>query len=168
MSDKANKRTDHTGSFVRRWSQRKLQHQSGISTNPPEQDPLPEQPAVEPVREADLPPLETLHEDSEISMFLSEGISEQIQRQALRRLFHFGKFNVCDGLDDYAEDYTIFQPLSELFNVKQQLEQITRKSDVPDAQPQPSQATVMPETDTGDQVSTSLDHIEHDDKSEKG
>lgn len=139
MSEKAHNKNHDTDSFVQRWSQRKHQQQSSTATQPLQPENPPEQPDNEPVKEEDLPPIESLHENSEVSMFLSEGISEKLRRQALRRLFHFGKFNVCDGLDDYAEDYTFFQPLSDLINVGQQLDRITKISDKTENQPQKAQ-----------------------------
>ena len=33
---------------------------------------------------------------------------------ALRKLFHLPQFNFRDGLDDYAEDYTNFEPLGDI------------------------------------------------------
>lgn len=125
MSDPAGKNPAARTAFLHRWSQRKLQtrqhadrsraaptdntvtSQVGHVTDSPEQP--------------ELPPLESLHEDSEISMFLHEGVSEQVKRQVLRKLFHMDKFNICDGLDDYAEDYTAFQPLGEIITAYQRL-----------------------------------------------
>jgi len=37
-----------------------------------------------------------------------------LRRSALRRLFGLPRFNVCDGLDDYAQDFTSFEPLGNL------------------------------------------------------
>ena len=128
MSDTPDNSNEHDVSFLQRWSQRKQQHarpdsQLPESTAPPQDIP----PEPTPVREEDLPPIESLHENSEVSMFLSDEISETIRRQALRKLFHLGKFNVCDGLDDYADDYTVFQPLRDVLNVKRQILKLTEK-----------------------------------------
>lgn len=125
MSDPAGKNSTQRSAFLHRWSQRKLQNRQPADRSKPA-------PADNPVTsqtgsvtgspaQPELPPLESLHEDSEISMFLHEGVSEQIKRQALRKLFHMDKFNVCDGLDDYAEDYTAFQPLGEIITAYQRL-----------------------------------------------
>ena len=62
----------------------------------------------------DMPPLEELDQDADFSPFLSDGVSEALRQTALRKLFRSAKFNVCDGLDDYAEDYTKFAPLGDV------------------------------------------------------
>lgn len=110
--------------FIQRWSQRKQESRKNVQSGqpdvpveqPPEQAPQPAQQT--------LPPVESLHEDSDIGMFLADGVSESLQRQALRKLFRFGKFNICDGLDDYADDYTIFKPLEKLASMQDTLQDI--------------------------------------------
>lgn len=61
--------------------------------------------------DADMPDIETLQPDSDVSGFFSPGVSDALRRKALRRLFHTSRFNVKDGLDDYDDDYTLLQPL---------------------------------------------------------
>jgi hypothetical protein len=61
-----------------------------------------------------MPPLESLDETSDYTGFLSEKVSETLRRQALRKLFHSELFNVCDGLDDCADDFTSFAPLGDI------------------------------------------------------
>lgn len=58
-----------------------------------------------------LPPLETLHADSDYSGFMHPKVSDELRRVALRSLFRSAKFNLVDGLDDYAEDYRSFESL---------------------------------------------------------
>ena len=60
-------------------------------------------------------------------MFLADDISESLRRQVLRKLFHMGKFNICDGLDDYADDYTVFESLTTVLDTRQQLQDINDK-----------------------------------------
>lgn len=62
----------------------------------------------------ELPPIDSLGEDSDYSPFLSAGVSEDLRRQALRKLFHSPKFNVRDGLDDYDLDFSNPQPLGNV------------------------------------------------------
>jgi hypothetical protein len=62
----------------------------------------------------ELPPLESLGTHSDFRPFLSPEVSPDLRRQALRRLFHLPEFNVRDGLTDYWEDYTRFEPLGDL------------------------------------------------------
>lgn len=71
------------------------------------------EPANRPLTDADLPALDALDRDSDYSGFLSEGVSEALRRQALRKLFHQPQFNIRDGLNDYDEDFTHFTPLGD-------------------------------------------------------
>ena len=69
----------------------------------------------------DMPALETLDEHSDYSGFLSPGVSEKLRKKALRRLFHMDAFNITDGMDDYAEDYTSFAPLGAIITADMRL-----------------------------------------------
>jgi hypothetical protein len=69
---------------------------------------------AEPPADVDMPPVESLDENSDYSGFFSPRVSEQLRQSALRKLFHTSKFNVIDGLDDYAEDYRNFAPLGNI------------------------------------------------------
>lgn len=62
----------------------------------------------------ELPPLESLDAHSDFRPFLAPEVSPDLRRQALRKLFHLPEFNVRDGLTDYWEDYTRFEPLGDL------------------------------------------------------
>jgi hypothetical protein len=64
--------------------------------------------------DADMPPLEALTPASDYSGFLSPRVSEALRRAALRKLFHSAEFNVVDGLDEYADDFTRFEALGDL------------------------------------------------------
>jgi hypothetical protein len=63
--------------------------------------------------DADMPPIETLDENSDYSPFLSPKVSQKLRSVALRKLFHMAAFNIRDGLDDYDEDFTFFEPLGD-------------------------------------------------------
>lgn len=111
--------TEREEDFLSRWSRRKQEShlESSGTPEPPEGPPEPEPdravseaPAKE-LTDEDMPPLEEMDQDSDFSPFLSEGVSAGLRQAALRKLFRSAKFNVCDGLDDYAEDYTKFAPL---------------------------------------------------------
>ena len=80
--------------------------------------------------DADMPPVETLHGESDVSGFLSKGVSEGLRRAALRKLFHSPKFNVCDGLDDYCEDFTNFAPLGATItaDMRHHMERLVKES----------------------------------------
>ena len=62
----------------------------------------------------DMPPLETLSEESDYTGFLSPKVSDELRKLALRKLFHCSRFNICDGLDDYDEDFTKFAKLGDV------------------------------------------------------
>lgn len=114
--------------FLGRWSRRKREARE--RTRLTKAAPVPDAP-VSPERvqravqktDADMPPLESLGAHSDYSGFLSPGVSEQLRRAALRKLFHLPKFNVVDGLDDYADDYTTFTPLGDVVTAHQRYQQ---------------------------------------------
>ena len=116
--------------FWNRWSERKqaAREEGAAPPAPPE----PEAAADEPPHptDADVPPLESLDETSDYSAFLSPEVSEGLRRLALRKLFHAERFNVCDGLDDYAEDFTTFEKLGDLVtaDMRFQMEQEARRA----------------------------------------
>jgi hypothetical protein len=127
--------------FLTRWSQRKAEARKGVELPEPGAKPA-VQPAAdtvadtqdatapEPVeRSADLPdspedttpelpPIESLDENSDYSAFLSSDVSADVQRKALRKLFQSPKFNVRDGLDDYDLDFTNPEPLGDIITAE--------------------------------------------------
>ena len=109
--------TDKETGFLTRWSRRKAQTESGESE--PEADPVQpdadSQETQEPVkRDEDMPPLDTIDADSDVSEFFSPGVSETLRKAALRKLFHSPAFNIVDGLDDYDDDFTTFKALGDI------------------------------------------------------
>ncbi len=78
----------------------------------------------------DLPDLDELGEDSDYSMFMAKGVSREKRQAALRKLFHSPKFNVTDGLDDYCEDFTKFEPLGGIVTaeMRHHAERLARKA----------------------------------------
>ena len=114
--------------FLARWSRRKSEasEETRVAKAAPELDvpggEAPQASQSSPVvdkTDADMPPLESLDENSDYSEFMSPAVSERLRRMALRKLFHLPKFNVVDGLDDYADDYTTFGPLGEIITAHQ-------------------------------------------------
>lgn len=103
--------------FLSRWSRRKSDARQPAPQEPaaPQPEPPGEQVAHEEpegiLTDDDMPPLESLGPDSDYSPFWSPGVSDDLRRLALRRLFASPQFNIRDGLDDYDDDYTIFEPL---------------------------------------------------------
>ncbi len=61
----------------------------------------------------DMPALESLDESSDYSGFLSPGVSDALRKAALRKLFNTPVCKALDGLNDYDDDYTHFEPLGD-------------------------------------------------------
>lgn len=129
-SEQLNDETDEN--FLSRWSRRKQ-----TSANMPvEAETVEEHSATTEATEIqlgdeDMPPLESLDETSDYTGFLSPKVSEELRRLALRRLFHSAGFNVCDGLDDYDEDFSSFAKLGNIItsDMRHQLEEARKKLD---------------------------------------
>lgn len=120
---------DKNESRLARWSRRKAQQRSQAPVVP--QSPLSDEDlasdstevvAVDAIEDeaelpvltdADMPPVESLHADSDFSGFLSPGVSEELRKLALRKMFALPSFQVRDGLDDYDDDFTVFEPLGD-------------------------------------------------------
>lgn len=143
--------------FISRWSRLK---QAAASPPQPVAETSEEQLPVEaeqaPLTDADMPPLESLDETSDYSGFLSEQVSEVLRRQALRKLFHLDSFNVCDGLDDYADDFTSFAKLGDIItsDMRHQLAMAEERLKAALDSEQAAPATTAPEDQpaTGEQT----------------
>lgn len=68
----------------------------------------------QPLTDTDMPDISSLNENSDYSLFMSEGVSEKLRKLALRKLFSGAGFNIKDGLDDYDDDFTSFEGLGDL------------------------------------------------------
>ncbi|MFQ5760688.1 MAG: DUF3306 domain-containing protein [Acidiferrobacterales bacterium] len=109
--------------FLSRWSRRKRDvaapEQPAKVEARADQNVIAKTPArdtVEPANaktDADMPPIESLDENSDYSPFLSPKVSQKLRSVALRKLFHMAGFNIRDGLDDYDDDFTVFEPLGD-------------------------------------------------------
>lgn len=114
--------------FLSRWSRRKQGLQEAADP-PARPEQVPAAPAAEPeadppsLSDDDMPPLESIDQSRDVSPFLSEGVSEKLRRQALRRLFSLPGFNVRDGLDDYDEDYRSFAALGDIITSDMKFDQ---------------------------------------------
>jgi hypothetical protein len=127
------------GGFLSRWSERKLHARQGQELPEPEEvlQAAADQTAATVAADAserlltdeDMPPLESLDADSDYSGFLSRGVSEALRRKALSKLFQGAHFNVTDGLDDYAEDFTKFAPLGDIVtaDMRYRMEQAAKR-----------------------------------------
>ena len=59
-----------------------------------------------------LPSLDELGPDSDFQGFMKPGVDDGLRRAALKKLFGDPHFNVTDGLDVYAEDYTKLESMT--------------------------------------------------------
>ena len=122
--------------FLQRWSRLKTvardagMPQDGSEPPAPNAAAEPVAPGEErPTEARELPDLEALGPDSDYSAFLSPKVDAALRRTALRKLFHSPKFNVCDGLDDYCDDFTKFAPLGGIVtaDMRHQIERAARE-----------------------------------------
>lgn len=61
---------------------------------------------------APLPLLDELDPSSDFSVFMEQDVDDNLRRAALKKLFLSADFNVTDGLDVYAEDYTNLETMT--------------------------------------------------------
>ena len=124
--------SQHEEGFLSRWSRRKHVAKTGSAEKPLQEsiedsqdDPLlAKAPAEESAEiaaveedfpaDSDMPPLESLDNDSDYSGFMSPKVSDELRNLALRKLFLGGMFNTRDGLDDYDDDFTSFEKLGDI------------------------------------------------------
>ncbi|MBT8104152.1 MAG: DUF3306 domain-containing protein, partial [Woeseiaceae bacterium] len=101
----------------------------------------------------ELPPIESLGEDSDYRAFLADNVPADLQRKALRKLFQSPKFNVRDGLDDYDLDFTSPEPLGDIVTAEMRhrlRQEFERMLALDDDSPEAETAVVAVEADAGD------------------
>ncbi|WP_421864978.1 DUF3306 domain-containing protein [Motiliproteus sp.] len=127
-----------------------------------------------PLTDADMPPLESLDESSDFSGFLSEGVSEKLRRQALRKLFHLPEFNIRDGLNEYDEDYSTFIPLGDTvtYQMKQWAEKQKQDFEAAladgDSETSATASTMASEAESDPHLNDAGEAFEPDDEEELG
>ncbi len=158
-------RPDTDEGFLARWSRRKR----GDPEPPAETAPAPPPPAAEeatephaempvaPKTDADMPPVESIGEATDMRDFFSPEVSEGLRRVALRKLFHLPKFNVVDGLDDYDDDFRDFAALGDIVtaDMRHQMERAKEEAeaawrDAPDDQAAESAARSESDPEDGE------------------
>lgn len=98
----------------------------------------------------ELPPLDQLGYESDFSAFMDKRVDDGMRRQALKKLFGDPRFNLTDGLDVYAEDYTLLEDLPQA--VVATLEHARRILRGPDPAPQePAAPEQLADTPSGAQ-----------------
>jgi len=113
VEDDTNQRED----FLRRWSRRKAAEEENANKSEPTSasEPVESEPEQQPLKtDADMPPVESIDESTDMRDFFSPEVSDNLRQAALRKLFHLPKFNIVDGLDDYDDDFTTFAPLGDI------------------------------------------------------
>jgi hypothetical protein len=173
--------TDDAGereSFLTRWSERKALARQGAELPEAPQDPAaeaaeesPQAEAVAPGDAADeppeLPPIESLDEDSDYSPFLAAGVSPDVQRDALRKLFRSPKFNVRDGLDDYDLDFTNPEPLGDIVTAEMRRRiqiELERLAGLDEEGEAPEETVTAADDDDNQEIGEPVDTVEDDEQ----
>ncbi len=126
--------SEETG-FLSRWSRRKagLEPEEPDVPMPTTEQAVPEQASgeaagatdsvrvdprtgkpVDELTDEDMPPVESLNENSDLSVFMGKRISPALRMKALNRVFHTAKFNKVCLCAEYADDYTNFTPMGDI------------------------------------------------------
>jgi len=63
--------------------------------------------------DADMPDIQSLDASSDVSPFFNRGVSAALRKAALNHIFSLPVYNIRDGLNDYDEDYTVWEPLGD-------------------------------------------------------
>ena len=123
------------GFSLKRWSRRKLEASRAAPAAAPSRPPAAAEPASPPAvvppaagtahapaaagsdaapepAPAPLPPVDSLHFDSDFTAFMQPKVDAALKREALKKLFRDPRFNVMDGLDIYIGDYSQPDPIS--------------------------------------------------------
>ena len=175
--------------FLSRWSQRKALARDGVEL--PDEPELPDLPPATEAADADnapatvdseagdaeppteLPPLESLDENSDYSAFLNKDVSPDLRQKALRKLFQSPKFNVRDGLDDYDWDFSNPEPLGDIvtaemrYRIKAELERLARRELDGDASDETAVAAVASDSDAEFEAPDNDENIAEDDNDEQ-
>jgi hypothetical protein len=111
------------GGGLRRWLQRKYRAKQASGLPPEGASAQPAVPRTSaeaqdaPTDQTDtpvLPPIESLDEHSDYRGFMSDKVSDELRRLALRKLFSLPQFNIRDDLNDYDEDFSAFRSLGDV------------------------------------------------------
>lgn len=157
-------------SALHRWSNRKRQSKEekpqaeveSVETNE-NQEPPPENALEEERKEIELPPIESLDENSDYSVFMSPEVDTAVQKLAMRKLFRLPQFGVLDGLNDYDEDFTTFAALGDIVTSDMKYHEERKKAEALKKQEESQQET----TDTPEEVETLADEQELTDDASK-
>lgn len=120
--------------FVQRWSRRKREAELESAQASAEAIAAPQssEPAVAPppaLTDADMPPVESLDEHSDYSLFLSPGVSDALRRKALDKLFRLPQFGERCALDGEFYDCTYVEPLGSIitYDMREEMKRAAEK-----------------------------------------
>ena len=159
--------SDSQEDFLARWSRRKVAQEQGATQDEAvalQQTGTPDDESATELTDADMPPLESLDENSDFAPFLSTGVSDGLRRKALRILFGQSAFNITDGLNDYDEDFTEFTKLGNVITheMKRALQRelaeektVTTAGERPAAEAGPDESAVETEDNSDNEVAES-------------
>jgi hypothetical protein len=115
----------------------------------------------------ELPPLESLTEESDFAPFLKAGVDPQLRREALRKMWRNPKYNFIDELDPYRADYKSFTALGDIITsdmkyhaarlLREQLEKAAQAGEVEESAPEESAAAEPSTVEGGHGVASTLD-----------
>lgn len=97
----------------------------------------------------DLPDLETLDADSDYSGFLHPEVDKQLRKAALRKLFSLPQFGLRDGLDDYDDDFTVFEPLGDTVTCDMRFHEARKKAEAEAREREEAEAAEAAEIESG-------------------
>ncbi len=118
--------------FLSRWSRRKLGREvEAPRESEPMEAPVAAEAAASEVRDddpidartgkrrselsdEDMPDVETLSPDADVSMFFGGQVSQSLRMRALAKVFSNPKYNVWCECAEYAEDYNAFLPMGDI------------------------------------------------------
>ncbi len=157
-------------SALHRWSNRKKRSKEkkpqteveSVETND-SQEPPSENVLEAEKKEIELPPIESLDENSDYSVFMSPEVDTAVQKLAMRKLFRLPQFGVLDGLNDYDDDFTTFAALGDIVTSDMKYHDERKKAEALKKQEENQQEI----TDTPEEVETLADEQELTDDASK-
>lgn len=112
--------------FLNRWARRKsVARTGGDADTAADESPVEEQEITDAaaagedsqapeLTDEDMPILDSIDENTDMSGFFSPKVTRVVKKAALRKFFHSPVFNIVDGLDDYDEDFRNFEALGDI------------------------------------------------------
>ena len=112
--------------FLNRWARRKsVARTGGDADTAADESPVEEQEITDAaaagedsqapeLTDEDMPILDSIDENTDMSGFFSPKVTRAVKKAALRKFFHSPVFNIVDGLDDYDDDFRNFEALGDI------------------------------------------------------